>query len=189
MTPALIAIPWKKLCTGHSHSTGWNFTSKLTSRFILLQMMLQTTLDTSWRPIYTLREPSNHSFLMIDGQHSHSTIVSMALWNALSNQVWPIPLPGGYQASPTNSPTVTSDFCSGPITITCSSTHIPLPGNYQESIRLTGSQQPPSGMPARDKALTITANPVFTPFALQPLHFPNPSHNSQALCVHGKNNL
>jgi len=55
--------------------------------------MLQTTLDSTRGATYAWHQPSNHFSQTIDGHSFHFTSISMALWNAMSNQVWPIPLP------------------------------------------------------------------------------------------------
>jgi len=53
----------------------------------------EPTLDTSWRWMYTWYKTLDHLYLTMDDQHFHITSISKAIWNALSNHTWPIPLP------------------------------------------------------------------------------------------------
>jgi len=80
----------KKWCTNLSQSPGC---SESTGGSILLWMMFQTTRNSAWRATYAWHKPSDHFFPTIKGHNFQSTSISTALWNALSNQVWPIPLP------------------------------------------------------------------------------------------------
>jgi len=88
-----LSKPAKELGTGNSaQSAGWTSPSESTSGSVLLWTMLQTTLDNPWKQTYTWHDSTNYSWI-IDGHCFHLTSISTAMWNDLSNQAWPIPLP------------------------------------------------------------------------------------------------
>jgi len=107
------------------------------------------TQDSTWRATYTWHKPSDYFSPPIKGHSFQSTSLSTALWNALSNQVWPIPLPEVIEHLAQQHVKATSPPLDQP--------PVYLTDNYPEP-RQAETQQTPTSRPACAMISTTTAS-------------------------------